>query len=111
MQRVFRLLTAGLIFLSLALAGTAPAMTMPSHEAMQDCPHAMTSGAMHGAVPDRPAMPMPMAVCCTLLPAASQSSEIALRLPDGNRTRLPRPASDRLPIGAAPGPELPPPRA
>ncbi|MCX5513026.1 hypothetical protein C3941_01900 [Kaistia algarum] len=111
MQRAFRFLTACLIFLSLAIAGTVPAMGMPSHEGMQGCPHALTGGAMHGAVPDRPAMPIQIAVCCLLLPAASQSGEIALRLPDGNRTRLPRPASDRLPIGAAPGPELPPPRA
>ena len=110
MMQALRLMLAVCMLLSLGVSGgmqpvAAAAMDMPI---MADCPHAMAGDGSEPMGPHHRAAPMPP--CCHVLTAIGlPSMRLGLVLPAPGGRQEPR--SDRLPAGAAPGPELPPPRA
>ena len=120
MPRVLRFVTSLFIALSFALVGGIETAGARMHADMADCPHAAAAARLapddpaaagrHGEhAPKGPAMPLPS--CCFALPAAGLAPNAPAALPQFVAAALPPPASDRLPAGDAPGPELPPPRS
>lgn len=121
LSRILERLAAFALILALAAGFTAsaamPARMAPGSgmaEAMADCPHPMmTQGHGHMAETTGPASPgkaqAPMPCCAGAGPCLAAE----LATPDLPRlaAERSRPASDVLPRAAAPGPELPPPRA
>lgn len=112
MTRALRLLTAFLLFVSLGLAGGMQmAFADPIvHAATVDCPHAAAAGGTQSGAQHPSGTAMPMPSCCYALPSIGlATARFSLALPLAQTS--PRPASERLPLGASPGPEQPPPRA
>lgn len=126
LSRILDRLAAFVLILALA-AGLTASATMPAHMlpgsamaegmtgAMADCPHPMMAIGDHGSHAETTGpvsqgkAQAPMLCCAGAGPclAAELAAPPPLRLAAGRSL----PASDALPRAAAPGPELPPPRA